>query len=218
MFSSGNRNRYLTLILLIFFVVLAAPFFSAVIGFRILLDLLITGIFLVLMYSMSRKRLNLIVSLVLVTPMLVVIWAKYFVVVSAGLQTLGNLCGVLFFAVCIIGFIKLIQKAQEVTREVIYAAVLVYVLATFVWAFLYAVLEMLAPGSFSYPEGHTREFLFQFIYFSIVTITTLGYGDILPLSQEASALAMVEALMGQMYLVVVVAWLVGMHVSRRSIK
>ena len=56
----------------------------------------------------------------------------------------------------------------------------------------------------------------QFEYFSFVTITTLGYGDIIPLSNKASALALLEALIGQVYLVVLVAWLVGMHVSRRS--
>ncbi|MGD9259424.1 MAG: potassium channel family protein, partial [Desulfobacterales bacterium] len=57
---------------------------------------------------------------------------------------------------------------------------------------------------------------FRFLYFSFVTITTLGYGDITPLTRKASSLVMLEAVTGQMYLVVVVAWLVGMHVSHRS--
>ena len=52
--------------------------------------------------------------------------------------------------------------------------------------------------------------------FGFITITTLGYGDITPLTNRASALALIEAVVGQMYLVVLVAWLVGMHVSQRS--
>jgi voltage-gated potassium channel Kch len=56
----------------------------------------------------------------------------------------------------------------------------------------------------------------HFQYFSFVTITTLGYGDVIPITDKASVLAMMEALIGQIYLVVLVAWLVGMHVSRRS--
>jgi hypothetical protein len=54
------------------------------------------------------------------------------------------------------------------------------------------------------------------MYFSFVTITTLGYGDIAPLTDKASGLAIIEAFSGQIYLVVLVAWLVGMHVSKRS--
>jgi voltage-gated potassium channel Kch len=56
----------------------------------------------------------------------------------------------------------------------------------------------------------------RFEYFSFVTITTLGYGDITPVTDKASALALIEAFVGQIYLVVLVAWLVGMYVSRRS--
>jgi len=56
----------------------------------------------------------------------------------------------------------------------------------------------------------------RFEYFSFITITTLGYGDITPVTDKATALALIEAVVGQIYLVVLVAWLVGMHVSRRS--
>ena len=64
-------------------------------------------------------------------------------------------------------------------------------------------------------KGHRLETM-RFEYFSFVTITTLGYGDITPLTNRASALALIEALIGQIYLVVLVAWLVGMYVSRKS--
>ena len=56
----------------------------------------------------------------------------------------------------------------------------------------------------------------RFEYLSFVTITTLGYGDITPLTDKASALVIIEAVVGQIYLVVLVAWLVGMHVSQKS--
>jgi hypothetical protein len=56
----------------------------------------------------------------------------------------------------------------------------------------------------------------RFEYLSFVTITTLGYGDITPITDKASALVIIEAVVGQIYLVVLVAWLVGMHVSQKS--
>ena len=52
--------------------------------------------------------------------------------------------------------------------------------------------------------------------FSFITITTLGYGDMTPITDKATALALIEAVVGQIYMVVLVAWLVGMHVSQRS--
>jgi voltage-gated potassium channel Kch len=54
----------------------------------------------------------------------------------------------------------------------------------------------------------------RFLYFSYVTMTTLGYGDITPIAPIARSLAMLEALIGQIYLVVMIAWLVGMNVSQ----
>ncbi|MEE9537304.1 MAG: potassium channel family protein, partial [Desulfobacterales bacterium] len=55
-----------------------------------------------------------------------------------------------------------------------------------------------------------------YLYFSLVTITTLGYGDITPIGRQVTSLAVLEAVTGQIYLVVVVAWFVGMYVSRKS--
>jgi voltage-gated potassium channel Kch len=55
-----------------------------------------------------------------------------------------------------------------------------------------------------------------YLYFSLVTITTLGYGDITPIGPQAVSLAVLEAITGQIYLVVVVAWFVGLYVSRKS--
>jgi len=55
-----------------------------------------------------------------------------------------------------------------------------------------------------------------FQYYSFVTITTLGYGDITPVTEVAKAFSVLEAVVGQLYLVVAVAWLVGMHVSSKS--
>ena len=55
-----------------------------------------------------------------------------------------------------------------------------------------------------------------FEYYSFVTLTTLGFGDITPLTRMAKAFSVLEAVIGQLYLVVVVAWFVGMHVSKKS--
>ena len=113
----------------------------------------------------------------------------------------------------------------RVTGDRISAAICVYLLMGFLWAYVYGLIESLSPGSFkllpveiqpgegalvaSFPG---REFS-QLVYFSFVTITTLGYGDITPANPLTRVLTTVEALMGQIYLVVLVARLVGLHIA-----
>ena len=91
-----------------------------------------------------------------------------------------------------------------------------YLLAALLWAFVYTFLELVDPASFNIDLGQPQGYLLVFQYFSFVTITTLGYGDISPVTEVAKAFAVLEAVVGQIYLVVVVAWLVGMYVSKKS--
>jgi hypothetical protein len=106
--------------------------------------------------------------------------------------------------------------SEDVTREVLFAAVIIYLLMALMWSFAYMVLEAIVPGSFNIPESGLEVRQFVFLYYSFVTITTLGYGDITPATHQAGALAILEAIAGQIYLVVLVAFLVGMFVSRRA--
>ncbi len=96
------------------------------------------------------------------------------------------------------------------------AAVVTYLLMALMWSFAYALLEFYQPGSFNSLEGLTRDSRQFFLYYSFVTLTTLGFGDITPLTEKAKALTILQAFIGQIYLVVILAWLVGMHVSRKS--
>ena len=70
------------------------------------------------------------------------------------------------------------------------------------------------PGSFAIPQGMGEETRFTFIYYSFVTITTLGYGDVTPVADVAKSFSFIEAVVGQIYLVVLVARLVGIHIAQ----
>jgi hypothetical protein len=109
-----------------------------------------------------------------------------------------------------------IFQEQEVTIDTIAAAASVYMLFALMWSFIYAVLDFVQPGSFAGAALQTLGQQYIFFYYSFVTITTLGYGDITPATYMASHLAVLEAVVGQLYLVVLVAWLVGMYVSKKS--
>jgi hypothetical protein len=105
--------------------------------------------------------------------------------------------------------------ARVVDREHLYAALSAYLLAGIFFGVFYWVLERTWPGSFAVPgaEGGQGNFsLTVAIYCSFVTLATLGYGDIVPRSEVARGLAIMEAVAGQLYLAVMIARLVSLYV------
>jgi hypothetical protein len=210
------KDRFVFLIILILAMMLFAPFLMSFIRLRLFMDVCFSVMFIAGIYAFSQKKHHLIFGVIFAIPMLLAVWSQYFVI-SKTIITIGNICGVCFFAFAAIIILKYIFSAQEVNLETISAAIVVYLLMAVLWSFIYIVLDTLYPESFAIS---TAEFQsaprFIFLYYSFVTITTLGYGDITPLGVQAKSLAVIEAITGQMYLVVVVAWLVGMFVSKKS--
>jgi Ion channel len=115
--------------------------------------------------------------------------------------------------ILVISLILLAQvfRAGPVTRHRLEGAIAVYLLFGVGWAHAYHLTGLLHPGSFNTPQGEIPSVL-DWVYFSFITLTTVGYGDIVPVRPIARTLAMGEALTGQLYLAVLVARLVAMEV------
>ncbi len=108
-----------------------------------------------------------------------------------------------------------VGTAMSVNRLV--GAVCVYLLLGVMWALAYTVLDLLAPGSFrGFSSLDDRSWDSEWLFFSFVTMTTLGYGDITPVSATAKFLAYSQAVFGQFYIAVLVAGLVGAYIARRQ--
>lgn len=114
----------------------------------------------------------------------------------------------------VITILLFVFEQHEITLDVIYGAIVVYLIIAVMWAFIFKVVEGLQPGSFTITQGLEEETLFNFIYYSFVTITTLGYGDVTPVTDVAKSFSFIEAVVGQIYLVVLVARLVGIHIAQ----
>jgi hypothetical protein len=124
-----------------------------------------------------------------------------------------------FFAFVIGILLHLLFTTTYVTKDVIYAALSVYFLVGVLYGIIFILLECFYPGSFALPQpsgGYTFYSAFgqDLIYFSFVTLTTSGYGDIVPLSPPAKFLSILEAITGQIYLTVTIARLIGIHISQ----
>ena len=109
-----------------------------------------------------------------------------------------------------------ILKSNEISANRVVGAVSLYLLFGSLWALAYAVVEMLNPGSFSgFSQPITQGWTTDWLYFSFVTMTTLGYGDLAPLSATARTLAYMQAVFGQFYIAILVAGLVSAYITER---
>ena len=122
----------------------------------------------------------------------------------------ARLADVLFFGFTTAVLLYHVLADREVTADTLYGAVCVYLLSGVMWASLYGLVELLQPHAFqaSSGQGVTRSDL---LFFSFVTLTTLGYGDITPVTSPARSLAVVEAVFGVLYNALLIARLVGLY-------
>jgi voltage-gated potassium channel len=130
---------------------------------------------------------------------------------------LGAVLIFFFLSCCISVYDVLFGGSIDINRLV--GAACIYLLSGTIWGIVYFLLNVIAPQSFSGIIGETwSEQLNEFTYHSFVTLTTLGYGDVTPVAPVARTLCYLEAILGQLYLTVLVAALVGMHIlHRRSV-
>lgn len=113
----------------------------------------------------------------------------------------------LFTVVLILGHI---MKVQKVTQDVIFAGISVYFLLAISWSIFYFIIETLSPGSFFFGEEETSKFSTLYIYYSLATITTLGYGEIYPVSDYARIFSAMEGVTGFLYIGVFIARLIAL--------
>ena len=123
----------------------------------------------------------------------------------------------LFYGYACLLITAFVLRDGKVTRDRLAAAICVYMLIGVTWGMFFAFLEITAPGSLSIGMDTVKtDFEQEAIYFSFVTLTTLGYGDISPVSAPARTLAILEAILGQIYVAVMIARLVGLHIAHAA--
>jgi amino acid transporter len=135
----------------------------------------------------------------------------------------GSICWLLFLLFVTLSQLRSVLKQREVTGETISMAVSIYLLLGFTWTFLYAVIFHLNPDSFgglalaksSYAVA-VQHLLPVLGYFSLTTLSTIGFGDITPLTLQARYAAVAEGITGQFYMAILVARLVGLQMSHSA--
>ena len=195
--------------LVVLFPHLAKPGLSTVI-FRIISALA----FVAAVYAVSDKRVQWITGLLLAVPTAVLNAWVTFHHASSALTVLSLFSTLIFLGFTMIVLLRAVLRTDAVTQDTIYGALSVYFLMAFVWGIAYMLLETLQPGGLSMDAvrhpNHTVDW-FDCMFYSFVTLTSLGYGDIVPVSAQCRSLSIVEAVSGIMYVAVLVARLVGLY-------
>lgn len=123
----------------------------------------------------------------------------------------------LFLLLSIWASFRQIVLSNEISVNRLIGAICIYLLLGTIWAIAYTTVEIVSPGSFNGIElSGDSGWDSRWIYFSFVTLTTLGYGEITPASNAARTLAFAEAICGVFYLAVMVAGLVGAYMAERQ--
>jgi hypothetical protein len=215
-FTQMRIGRFLFLLISITLTLVLRPFLEGFVGMSLLVDIFFTLVIMSGIYASLQSKRLFYIALIIALPALAAHWASYFPRIPSTFL-IGEIFGALFYTFLVTIILSYLFTEKEITVDVIAGAVCVYLLIGLMWASFFTVLNILHPCSFKISENlGTDESVFT--YYSFVTLTTLGYGDISPITAQARALAVMEAVAGPIYLAILVARLMAIHVSQTFIR
>jgi len=212
----------MALLVALLLIIVAYPIASESLASRLLYDVLLTVVFLAAFWVLFTQRRHRLAALLLGLPTLVGIWTGYVLPDLARLPVAVafHVLASLFLGLTIVVILRDVFRTQDVSADTIAGALCGYLLVGMVFGDLYCVVALTRAGSFHGTAEPVAivldgsELHHVLTYFSFMTLTTVGYGDILPASPSARGFAIVEAVVGQFYLAVLIAGLVGKHITQ----
>ena len=213
-------RRFSTVQLLVALVVLliAAPFVEELEGGNLILSVLFSLVLLAAVFAVANRKRSLAFALVLAIPAIAARWTNY---LRPNLvpPSVFLVCALVLLAFVIGHLLNFVLRAPVVTVEVLCASIAAYLMLGLMWTVAYWFVDQVTPGgAFSFNtdrESHSMNGFTGF-YFSFITLSTVGYGDITPVSQAARWLAAMEAMTGLLYVAVLIARLVSLYSRTKS--
>jgi hypothetical protein len=215
-----GRHRFSTVQLLIalalFFI--WAPFVEEIEGGELIVSGLFSLVLLAGVVAVADSKRVLVIAIVLAIPAIAGRWINHFrpdlvpppIFLTAGLILIAFVVG---------NLLRFVLRAPSVNTDVLCASISAYLLLGLMWTLAYWLVDQLTPGgafSFNTNAGTRSINGFTGFYFSFITLSTVGYGDITPVSKMARWLAAMEAMTGLLYVAVLMARLVSLYSTPKS--
>jgi len=193
------------------------PFVEEVKGGDLIVSLLLSVVLLSAVLAVASSRRTLIVALLLAIPAVAGRWINHFrpdLVPPA----VFLIAGLVLVAFVVVNLLRFVWRAPSVNVEVLCASISAYLMLGLMWTMAYWLVDQLTPGAFAFNTNAGRQSMngFNAFYFSFVTLSTVGYGDITPVSKVARMLAAMEAMTGLLYVAVLIARLVALYSIPKS--
>jgi hypothetical protein len=197
------ENRFLLFLLSILLLLIAYPFSDQVAQRESVLRPAFTLVIITGIHAMHRNRGLLVLAMIIGIPAILARWILSDI--ATGTPELYTLLfSMLFFSLLCLFLLSAVLGTSRITRDTVFGAIGIYLTLGITWALSYQYVETLIPGALQNVHNEM-----SYLYFSFVTLTTLGYGDITPLIPVTQSMAIFEAVTGQLYLAVLIARLVG---------
>lgn len=207
------HGKLLPLLVSLILLLLFYPFFEGGFFGAALLNLLVSITLLTGAYVLSSTKRRFLAALAVGVPALATTWANV-LWQNTLLQMASSVLEVLFYGYIALAILKYIIRAKEVTEDEIYGAICVYLLLGIIFASVYSLAEVLHPGSFYLDPNRDIDRALTWgdlLYYSFVTMMTIGYGDITPLTANARSLSILQAAAGVLFVAITIARLVGIY-------
>ena len=200
------KSRFIYIIFAIMLVLLVNPFIRplGLIG-HLSSTLFLAMIPLASAYALTEDRRKTMIILLIAAPFVILDGLNVYFTSRVLMVVAVSFATILYFYIVSL-LVKNLLSVRVVTANLIYCAISIYLLIGIMWAGIYSIVDGISPGSFS----GTSETV-DLVYFSFVTLTTVGFGDVVPLSVFGKRLAVFEAAMGSIYMAVIIAMIVGRY-------
>ncbi len=207
----GRWNRpFLALLAALIALLVAVPLVGYTSQPRPAVDVLFSLVLVAGIAAASGRSGHLRIGAVLGVVALATRWGAYAIPhPTAAIVTLSSSLAFLGFTAASV--LSVLARERRVSADTVSGGICVYLLAGVAWALAFNLVDVVRPGSLGLPLGLPDPSTRELLYFSFVTMTTLGYGDIVPVSQAARTLAVGEAVFGQLFVAVFIARLVGLY-------